>query len=166
LWNDSDVVTVTRRSAVKNVLSGFKDFISRGNAIDLAVAVVLGAAFGAVVTAIINGIITPLIAAIFGKPDLAGVGNFTVNHADFSIGLVLDGLLKFLLIAAAVYFLIVMPINKLAERRKKGLVEEPAAPPEDILLLQEIRDLLAGQTSPALRTDATPGTGAGSAPSV
>jgi large conductance mechanosensitive channel len=151
---------------MKNVLNGFKDFLARGNAIDLAVAVVLGAAFGAVVTAIVTGIITPLIAALFGKPDLTGVGNFRWNNADFSIGLVLDGLLKFLLIAAAVYFLIVMPINKLAERRKKGLVEEPSAPSENILLLQEIRDLLAGQTSPAVRNDAGPGTTAGPAPTV
>jgi len=151
---------------MKNVLNGFKDFIARGNAIDLAVAVVLGAAFGAVVTAIVTGIITPLIAALFAKPDLTGVGNFTWNNADFSIGLVLDGLLKFLLIAAAVYFLIVMPINKLAERRKKGLVEEPSAPSENILLLQEIRDLLAGQTSPAVRNDTAPGTAAGTAPTV
>ncbi|PVU83471.1 large conductance mechanosensitive channel protein MscL [Cellulomonas sp. WB94] len=151
---------------MKNILNGFKDFISRGNAIDLAVAVVLGAAFGAVVTAIVTGIVTPLIAAIFGQPDLTAVGNFTLNHADFSIGLVLDGLLKFLLIAAAVYFLIVLPINSLAERRKKGLVEEPSAPSEDILLLQEIRDLLAGQSSPAIRNDATPGTGPGTPPVV
>ena len=151
---------------MKNVLNWFKDFIARGNAIDLAVAVVLGTAFGAVVTAIVTGIITPLIAALFDKPDLTGVGNFTWNNADFSIGLVLDGLLKFLLIAAAVYFLIVMPINKLAERRKKGLVEEPSAPSENILLLQEIRDLLAGQTSPAVRNDAGPGTTAGPAPTV
>lgn len=149
---------------MKNVLNGFKDFISRGNAIDLAVAVVLGAAFGAVVTAIIDGIITPLIAAIFGKPDLKAVGTFTLHDANFSIGLVLDGLLKFLLIAAAVYFLIVLPINTLQARRKKGLVAEPAAPAEDVLLLQEIRDLLAGQRSPAIRNDATPGTGTGSAP--
>ncbi|HEX5334218.1 MAG TPA: large conductance mechanosensitive channel protein MscL [Cellulomonas sp.] len=151
---------------MKNILNGFKDFVSRGNAIDLAVAVVLGAAFGAVVTAIVTGIVTPLIAAIFGQPDLTKVGNFTLNQADFSIGLVLDGLLKFLLIAAAVYFLIVLPMNTLAARRKKGLVEEPSAPSENILLLQEIRDLLAGQSSAAIRNDATPGTGPGSAPVV
>ncbi|MGV8978081.1 MAG: large conductance mechanosensitive channel protein MscL [Cellulomonas sp.] len=149
---------------MKNVLNGFKDFISRGNAIDLAVAVVLGAAFGAVITAIIDGIITPLIAAIFGKPDLTGVGSFDLNNAHFSIGLVLDGLLKFVLIAAAVYFFIVVPVNVLQARRKKGLVEEPAAPAEDVLLLQEIRDLLARQTSPAIRNDTTPGTGPGVAP--
>ena len=155
-------LSVAPGSAVKSVLNGFKDFISRGNAIDLAVAVVLGAAFGAVVTAIIDGIVTPLIAAIFGRPNLKSVGHFTLNHADFSIGLVLDGLLKFLLVAAAVYFLIVLPINALQARRKKGLVDEPAAPAEDILLLQEIRDLLAGQSS-ATHDDATPRTGPGSA---
>lgn len=124
------------------MLKGFKDFIMRGNVVDLAVAVVLGAAFGAVVTAVVGNLINPLIAAIFGQPNLDGVGNFTLNGAAFSIGAALTALLNFVLVAAAVYFVIVVPMNKLLEMRKRGDVAEVAATPEDIALLQEIRDLL------------------------
>lgn len=125
------------------MLKGFKDFVLRGNVVDLAVAVVIGAAFGTVITALVDGLINPLIAAIFGSPDLTGVGVFEVNGAIFSVGLVLDAIVKFLIIAAAIYFVIVMPMNKLAERRKKGIEPELEAPSEDVLLLTEIRDLLA-----------------------
>lgn len=127
---------------MKDILQGFKNFIMRGNVIELAVAVVIGAAFGRVVTAIVDGLLTPLIAALFGKPSLDGVMAFTINGADFWPGVVLNELITFLLTAAAIYFLVVLPINKLAERRKRGQVEEPAAMAEDVLLLQEIRDLL------------------------
>lgn len=140
-------------SGLPKVFQGFKDFISRGNAIELAVGVVIGAAFGAVIAAIQNGFIGPLIAAIFGKPDLTNVWLFTINGAVFSIGLILDALLKFLITAAAVYFVIVLPLNALAARRKRGQEEEPKAPSEDILLLQEIRDLLASRPSPAVVND-------------
>ena len=98
------------------MLKGFKAFVMRGNVIDLAVAVVLGAAFTAVVNAVVKGLITPVIAAVFGKPDLTQVGNFTINNAQFSLGLILDALFNFLIIAAAVYFIIVLPVNKLLER--------------------------------------------------
>ena len=107
------------------MLKGFKDFILRGNVVDLAVAVVIGAAFSTVVTALVDGLINPLIAAIFGAPDLTGVGVFELNGAIFSVGLVLDAVFKFLIIAAAIYFIIVMPMNKLAERRKAGTEPEP-----------------------------------------
>lgn len=127
------------------MIKGFKDFVMRGNVVDLAIAVVIGAAFKAVIDAFVLGIITPLVAAIFGQPNLDSVGTFTINGADFSIGVVLTALVMFLLTAAAVYFVIVMPMNRLAERRKKGVEPEPAAPAEDILLLQEIRDLLAAR---------------------
>ena len=125
------------------MLKGFKEFIMRGNVVDLAVAVVIGAAFGSVVAALVDGLINPLIAAIFGSPDLTGVGVFEINNAVFSVGLVLDAIVKFLIVAAAIYFMIVLPMNKLAERRKKGIEPEPEAPAEDVLLLTEIRDLLA-----------------------
>lgn len=148
------------------VLQGFKDFISRGNAIELAVGVVIGAAFGAVVASIVEGLIGPLIAAIFGQPDMSKVLSFEVNDALFSFGVILQALILFLFTAAAVYFLIVLPLNALAARRKKGEEEEPAAPSEDILLLQEIRDLLADRLSPAIVNDAGTGgpTGAGTPP--
>lgn len=130
---------------MKNVLTGFKDFIVRGNVIDLAVGIVIGAAFSEVVTALVKGFVSPLIAMLFGKPDLNGVFNFTINGAHFSIGLILTALLNFLLIAAALYFCVVLPINHLHKLRKRGLVAEPKAPSEDVLLLQQIRDLLAAQ---------------------
>jgi large conductance mechanosensitive channel len=127
------------------MLAGFKTFVLRGNVIDLAVGIVIGAAFTAVVTGLMDGIITPLIAAIFGEPNIAFVGSFRLNGADFSIGLFLDAVLNFVLVAAALYFVIVMPMNKLKERRQRvedEVAEEPAA---DLALLTEIRDLLAAQ---------------------
>ena len=132
---------------MKNVLNGFKNFVLRGNAIDLAVGIVIGTAFTLVVTSIVTGLINPLVAAIFGQKDLSKVGNFTINGADFSVGLVLDSVFKFLCVAAALYFLIVLPMNHLAARRKKGVEDEPKAPAEDVLVLQEIRDLLAAQNA-------------------
>jgi large conductance mechanosensitive channel len=127
------------------MLKGFKDFIMRGNVIDLTVGIILGAAFTTVVTGLMNGILNPLIAAVFGEPDIAGVGGFTLNGAEFSIGTFLQAVLNFLIVAAALYFLVVLPINRLAERRRAGIEPEPEAPAEDVLLLQEIRDLLAAQ---------------------
>lgn len=133
------------------MIDGFKSFVMRGNVVDLAVAVVIGAAFGTVVTALVEGLLNPLIAAVFGQPDLTGVGVFTINDAEFSIGLVLGAILNFLVIALAIYLFVVVPLNRLAQRRKAGIEPEPEAPAEDILLLQEIRDLLAAgprNTSP------------------
>ncbi|MFP3714038.1 large conductance mechanosensitive channel protein MscL [Puerhibacterium sp. TATVAM-FAB25] len=133
------------------MLQGFKAFIARGHVVDLAVGVVIGGAFTAIVTSLVEGVLTPLIAAIFGAPDISGVGKFVVNEAHFSIGLVLQAVLNFLLVSAALYFVVVVPINRLSHLRKKGAEPEPPAPSEDVLLLQEIRDLLAagaGRTTP------------------
>ncbi|MET9271227.1 large conductance mechanosensitive channel protein MscL [Kribbella sp. NPDC003557] len=127
------------------MLKGFKEFIMRGNVVDLAVAVVIGAAFTKIIGAVVDGFINPLIAAIFGKTDLTGVWNFKINGAQFSIGLILDATLNFLFVAAAVYFFIVMPLNKLAERRKRGQEPEPAPLTTDQELLTEIRDLLSAR---------------------
>ncbi len=123
--------------------NGYKTFILRGNVVDLAVGIVIGAAFGAVVTALVDGIITPLIAAIFGGPNLDGIWTITVNGASIMPGVVLTALVNFLLVALAIYAFVVTPMNTLAARRKAGEEDEPAAPAEDVLLLQEIRDLLA-----------------------
>ncbi len=101
------------------MLKGFRDFIMRGNVVDLAVAVVIGAAFGAVVTAFVADIITPLIAAIFGKPDFSQL-TFTINNSKFLYGSFINAVISFLLIALAVYFVVVVPMNKLAERRARG----------------------------------------------
>lgn len=124
------------------MLKGFKEFIMRGNVVDLAVAVIIGAAFGKIVTALVDGLINPLIAAIFGKTNLAGVWAFEINKAKFSIGLILDAALNFLFVAAAIYFFIVMPLNTLAARRKRGQEPEPDPLTADQELLTEIRDLL------------------------
>jgi large conductance mechanosensitive channel len=104
------------------MLKGFKEFILRGNVVDLAVAVVIGAAFGAVVAAFVADVITPLIAAIFGKPDFGSL-LFTINHSAFKYGLFINVLIAFVLVAAAVYFAIVVPMNAVAARRAKG--EDP-----------------------------------------
>jgi large conductance mechanosensitive channel len=124
------------------VFKGFREFILRGNAIDLAVAVVIGAAFTQVVNAIVEWLVTPLIAALFGEPNLDNVLRFEINDAVFSIGAVLTQVINFLLVAAAVYLVLIAPMNKYRELRAKGQEEEPEAPPEDLLVLQEIRDLI------------------------
>ncbi len=100
-------------------MKGFKQFLMRGNAIDLAVAVVIGAAFGAVVTALVKDFINPLIAAIIGKPDFSAIA-FTVNGSKFAIGDFFNALVSFVLIGAAVYFLVILPMNTLIARMKRG----------------------------------------------
>jgi large conductance mechanosensitive channel len=99
------------------MLKDFRDFILRGNLVDLAVAVVIGTAFGAVVTALVADIITPLIAAIGGKPDFSGLA-FTVNKSHFLYGAFINAIVSFLIIAAVVFFLVIQPVNRLMERRR------------------------------------------------
>lgn len=96
-------------------MKGFRDFLLRGNIVDLAVAVVIGVAFGMLVTAVVTDLITPLIAAIGGKPDFNGL-TFTVNNSVFRYGHFINALLSFLIIAAVVYFLIVLPFAALLRR--------------------------------------------------
>lgn len=105
-------------------MKGFRDFILRGNVVDLAVAVVIGAAFGAVVAALVKGLITPLIAAIGGQPDFSAL-SFEINNSRFLYGEFINALLAFVIIAAAVYFLVVLPVGKLLERRKAGEAAGP-----------------------------------------
>jgi len=124
------------------MLKGFKDFLMRGNVVDLAVAVVIGAAFGLVVKGFLGELVNPLIAAVAGQPNLDDVGRFTLNHAQFSVGLVLTPLVNFVVIAAAIYFVVVMPLNKLAERRARGVEPKTTAPSDEVVLLTEIRDSL------------------------
>jgi large conductance mechanosensitive channel len=107
------------------MLKGFRDFVLRGNVVDLAVAVVIGAAFGAVVTALVKDLITPLITAIVGKPDFSNLA-FTLNNSKFLFGEFVNAVVSFVLIAAAIYFLIVVPMNQIQARFKKP--EVPAAP--------------------------------------
>src|SRR5690242_17153157 len=100
-------------------MKGFKQFIMRGNVLDLAVAVVIGAAFGAVVTALVKDLLTPLIAAIVGKPDFSAI-QFEVNGSKFLIGDFINAVISFLLIAAAVYFFVIVPVNALTARMRRG----------------------------------------------
>jgi large conductance mechanosensitive channel len=106
------------------MFAGFKAFLLRGNVIDLAVAVVIGAAFGAVITSFVANVLTPLIAAIVGQPDFSALA-FTVNGSKVLYGTFLNSLISFLLVAGAVYFTMVAPMNAWNERRKS------LAPPAD-----------------------------------
>lgn len=130
-------------------LEGFKEFIARGNAIELAIGLVIGGAFAAVTTALVEGIINPLIAGLFGKPNLDTIWTISLGDAAILPGMVLTALINFVLVAAAIYFLVVVPLNHLAAKRKAGEEPEPEAPAEDVLLLQEIRDLLKAQSGKA-----------------
>lgn len=123
------------------MLQGFKEFIARGNVVDLAVGVIIGAAFGKVVTAFVDKFINPLIGALFGEPNFDTVMQFHVNGATVQPGAVVTAVINFLIVAAGIYFLIVVPMNKLAARRKAEDTE-PEAPSDDVRLLTEIRDLL------------------------
>jgi large conductance mechanosensitive channel len=101
------------------IVKEFRDFILRGNVVDLAVAVVIGAAFTAVVSALVKDIITPIIAALFGKPDFSNLA-FTINDSRFAYGDFLNAVLAFVLVAAAIFFLVIKPVNYLMERRRTG----------------------------------------------
>ncbi|RRC95813.1 large conductance mechanosensitive channel protein MscL [Schaalia canis] len=134
------------------MLQGFKDFISRGNVIDLAVGVVIGGAFGKIVTALVENLINPLIAGLIGQPNFDSVGAFMLGDSLVEPGKLLSAVVQFLLVAAAIYFTVVVPMNKMAEIRQAKLkedeaaaaAEEPAVSDEAKLLL-EIRDLLASK---------------------
>ncbi len=148
-----------RLSGLSKVFAGFTEFISRGNAVELAVGVVVGAAFTSVVTALQEAFISPLIGWIFGQPNLTelwSIGPYTWRDAPegtispIKVGAILNALVTFLITAAAVYFFVVLPLNALARRRAKpaeeAVVEETA---EEVTLLREIRDLLAAGATPA-----------------
>src|SRR5579871_4038919 len=100
------------------MLSGFKQFILRGNVVDLAVGVVVGAAFGTVVTAFTKDLLTPLIAAVAGKPDFSAI-QFTVNNSKFLLGDFVNAIVSFLIIATAVYYMVVLPVNAIISRARK-----------------------------------------------
>ena len=125
------------------MLDDFKKFLFRGNVIDLAVAVIIGAAFTAIVTAIVEGLITPLVGMIFSK-DFSQM-TFTINDSTFNYGIVINAVIYFVSVALVVFFFIVKPVQALNDRRARG--EEPAedtpAPSDEAILLTEIRDLLA-----------------------
>ena len=123
-------------------MKGFREFILRGNVVDLAVAVVIGAAFGAVVTSLVEDLLTPLIAAVGGQRDFSALA-FEVNGSRFGIGEFVNALLSFLVIAAAVYALVVVPVNRLMARFRTE--PEPAAP------VRECPECLSKVPQPARR---------------
>lgn len=126
------------------MLKGFKEFISRGNVVELAVGVIIGAAFKNIVDALVDGIINPLIAAVIGKRDFSDAFILTLNGSDVKFGLLITAIINFILMAFAIYFCIVVPMNALNARRKKAEDEAPAPEVSDeVKLLTEIRDALA-----------------------
>lgn len=118
------------------MLEGFKNFIMRGNVLDLAVGVVIGTAFGAIINSLVKDVLMPLIGMIFGTPDFSALKLGAIN-----IGLFLNALVGFVLVAGALYFFVVVPMNKIQAMNKKPDAAPPA-PPEDVQLLREIRDAL------------------------
>lgn len=127
---------------MKKFVSEFKEFISRGNVLDMAVGVVIGGAFTAIVTALVDNIITPLIGVLVGGLDFTGL-SVKVGEATIGYGAFIQAVINFLLISFVI-FCVIRSFNKLAKKKE----EEPAAPPapaEDVVLLREIRDLLANQ---------------------
>jgi large conductance mechanosensitive channel len=131
------------------MLKGFKQFLLRGNVIDLAVAVVIGGAFGAVVTALVKDLITPLIAALVGKPDFSALV-FTINDSKFLIGDFINALVSFLLISAAIYFFVVVPVNAIIARSRRGEAPDPTtkACPECLSTIPILARRCAFCTSP------------------
>ena len=138
------------------MMKGFKDFLLRGNVVDLAVAVVIGTAFTAVVTAFAASFLTPLIALLGGGGTLGG--EFVVDQQHFTWGKFVSAVITFVITAAVVYFLVVLPMKTIMERRKRGEEAGPVAPTQ-VELLVEIRDLLRAQQGRGPGADPTgPGT--------
>ena len=141
------------------MLSGFKTFIARGNVVDLAVGVVMGAAFGLVVSGLVESFINPLIAWLVGKPNFDSLmfslpPLFGEEPTVFQYGKILTAIVNFFLVSLAIYIFIIIPMNKLTASLKKEEVEAPPAPPsEEILLLREIRDSLAVRRAAANQSE-------------
>jgi len=126
---------------MSGIFKEFRDFVLRGNVLDLAVAVVIGAAFTTVVNSLVANVLTPFIAAIFGQQSFADI-NFDIGDATIEVGLFFEAVVNFLIVAAVVFFFVIKPVNVLLERRKRGEAPADLPTPEDVQLLREIRDLL------------------------
>ncbi|MDQ4213805.1 large conductance mechanosensitive channel protein MscL [Microbacterium sp. ASV81] len=131
------------------MIKGFKEFILRGNVIDLAVAVVIGAAFSAIVTVVVAKLINPLIGLVFKAESLDKAMIVTIGSSHFGFGAILGAIINFVAVAAVVYFVFVMPMNHFKQRQaaKAGVSDEPEALPTEQELLIQIRDLLEKQNS-------------------
>jgi large conductance mechanosensitive channel len=129
------------------MLKGFKEFISRGSVIDLAVGVIIGAAFGKIVDALVNSVLMPAIARIFGPTNF----DDWLAYGDIKIGVLITAIVNFLLVAAAVYFALVLPMNKMARRKaiKQGIDPDAVEVDPQVELLTEIRDALQKQSPKA-----------------
>jgi large conductance mechanosensitive channel len=136
------------------MLKGFKDFLMRGNVVDLAVAVVIGTAFAAVVSQFTESFINPLIKLLGGGGTTGGT--FSVDDVAFDWGAFVNAVIYFIIVAAVVYFVVVVPMNTLLTRLKRNEEPEPEAPSPEIELLTEIRDLLRAQGG-AAGISTTPG---------
>ncbi|SDT72935.1 large conductance mechanosensitive channel [Actinoplanes derwentensis] len=130
---------------MKQMFQGFKDFIMRGNVVDLAVGVVIGTAFTAVVTSFTKSFLEPLIKWISGGTGALAGSLSPAKGIEFTYAAFINTLITFLMTAAVLYFFVVMPLNRLAERRRRGEEPPPKAPSEEVQLLTEIRDLLLAQ---------------------
>jgi large conductance mechanosensitive channel len=128
------------------MVKGFRDFLLRGNVIDLAVAVIIGAAFGAVVKSFADDFIGGIIGVIGGTPDFGRAG-FTVNGSRIIYGSTLTALINFVIVAAVIYFVLVIPMQRLMSMRQEKAETESPAPTDETILLTEIRDLLRDQAA-------------------
>ncbi|UNK46825.1 large conductance mechanosensitive channel protein MscL [Arthrobacter sulfonylureivorans] len=126
------------------MLKGFKEFIMKGNVVDFAVAVVIGGAFALVVNALVNSVLMPFIAGLVGSPNFDSFLLWNFNGNEVAFGVLLTAIVNFLLVAAAIYFVVVAPMNHMIERRNRrlGITEEEDALDPQIVLLTEIRDAL------------------------
>ena len=140
------------------MLKGFRDFITRGNVVDLATAVVIGTAFTAVVSALVESVLMPLISALVGTPNFDDFAVVMLNGTPIRFGVLLTALVNFLLIAAAVYFVVIVPMTRMIQARERRTGAVQPEEEESITLLREIRD--------QLRTQAPPGLGQGPDPTT
>lgn len=146
------------------MLKGFKDFVIRGNVVELAVGFVMGAAFTAVVNQFTTSFLEPLIRLVSGGEDGLAAGTFTIRGVVFDWAAFVNAVITLLLTAATLYFLLVLPMNKLNERRKRKAAQPPAPPQpsEEVRLLTEIRDALlarSGEADPAVPATRAPAAG-------
>jgi large conductance mechanosensitive channel len=141
----------------KAMIKGFRDFVLRGNVVDLAVGIVIGAAFGAVVNQFVTSFLTPIVRVAGGGKPTSGVWHLT-RDVTMNWSAFVNALSSFLLIAAAVYFVVVLPINKFNELRRRGEEPAPEAVSEEVRLLTEIRDALRdrNETAPRQRSQSAP----------
>ena len=123
------------------MLKEFRDFLLRGNIVELAVAFVLGVAFGALINSFVDNLLMPVVAMIIGKPDFRDL-TFTINDSVFRYGAFFNAVISFLIIAAVIFFLVVKPVNALLARNTSDDEPAPESPTPDVMLLTEIRDLL------------------------